>query len=507
MTKSNGGVELFQSKAKAMGFNIDEVEATFLVSAYEGMFEDWMKVCLDAPIPGKSAEGRRYWLPSPSENPYNSFITRCELRPSRTGILSGYTVGLKDNIAVAGIPMTLGSRLLQDYIPSRDALVVEQLLASGATIIGKMNMDGFSMASMGVGTGTGDFQRCLNPRNPEYLSGGSSSGSATAVAAGEVDIAIGGDQGGSIRIPAAWCGIVGLKATHGLIPDEGVIGVEPKLDHIGPLGRTVPDVAKALRALTTGERPTANGPDTLGGEFRMDFQMKGKRIGLLSEGLQCPEQEKEVETAIYRAVDVLRKLGADVVDVSVPEHVKASSAATLLQYYGMHALVDTGLYNGLSSFDLYHPDFVEYFNNIVRNRLDEVPLRAKMASIIQQMAPWRHEAYVRALIARDHYRSAFDKVFASFDCLVMPTVPFTAPKFDNPATREEALRRTILRDHVRGMTYNTAPYNVTGHPALTVPCGLNHNGLPIGLMLVGPYYSDVNLLNIGYQYERSAQWH
>jgi len=180
------------------------------------------------------------------DDPYNAFVTRCEIVGADGGPLAGVTVGIKDNIAVAGVEMTCGSRVFAGYRPRRDATVVTRLLAAGATVVGKTAMDDMAVSGTGEVSATGPV---LNPHDTDYLAGGSSGGSAAAVAAGQVDLALGTDQAGSVRIPAAWCGCVGLKPTHGLVPYTGVTPLGHTYDHVGPLARTVEDCARALSVL------------------------------------------------------------------------------------------------------------------------------------------------------------------------------------------------------------------------------------------------------------------
>ncbi len=188
------------------------------------------------------------YRPGAAEDPLNAFIRRCRVEGAADGPLSGKNIGLKDHTAVAGVPLTLGSHFMDGYIPEFDATIVTRLLAAGATIVGKMNMEDFSFGGPGF-NGVGDFGRPLNPHDHDYVTGGSSSGSGAAVTAGQIDIAFGGDQGGSVRIPAAWCGCLGLMATHGLIPHTGVVGLEPTIDYVGPLTRSVEDLAQVLQCV------------------------------------------------------------------------------------------------------------------------------------------------------------------------------------------------------------------------------------------------------------------
>src|SRR5499427_5045935 len=186
--------------------------------------------------------------PSESEDPVGAFIRRCRVKGADTGPLAGKTVGLKDHVALAGVPLTFSSHMMDGYVPDFDATIVTRLLDAGATIVGKLKMEEFSWGGPGL-SGVGDYGRPLNPHNREHVTGGSSSGSGAAVAGGAVDIALGGDQGGSIRLPAAWCGIVGLMPTHGLVPHSGVFGLEPTIDYVGPMARTVDEVAIALQCV------------------------------------------------------------------------------------------------------------------------------------------------------------------------------------------------------------------------------------------------------------------
>lgn len=253
------------------------------------------------------------YRPAEAEDPLNVFIRKCRVKGADDGPLSGRSIGLKDHVAVAGVPMTLGSHFMEGYIPDFDATIATRLLDAGATIAGKMNMEDFSFGGPGI-AGVGDFGRPLNPHNPNYVTGGSSSGSAAAVAAGLLDIAIGGDQGGSIRIPAAWSGCVGLKATHGLIPHSGVFGLEPSVDHVGPMTRTVEDLAVVLQCLAgpdgydprQGSVP-ARLPDYVGA---LGKAIEGVRIGVLAEGFDLPGAEADVESVVTAALGVIERIGA-----------------------------------------------------------------------------------------------------------------------------------------------------------------------------------------------------
>ncbi len=263
--------------------------------------------------------GRR---PSAEEDPLNAWMWKCRIEGAGDGLLKGKTVSFKDHIAIAGMPMSFGSFALDGFIPDCDATVVTRVLQAGGTIVGKNVMNGLS-GGFGTGGAIGDYGRPLNPHNREHVTGGSSSGSGAAVAAGQVDISFGGDQGGSIRIPAAYCGIVGHKPTFGLVSHFGIgFGSDQSIDYTGPMTRTVEDAAAALQA-TAGYDPydpraTRDVParvDVLG---RLADGIAGLRIGVLQEGFD--DAQDDVRDLVLAAVDVLAKAGAGVAKVSIPAH-------------------------------------------------------------------------------------------------------------------------------------------------------------------------------------------
>ena len=260
-------------------------------------------------------KGRR---PTPEEDPFNAFIRRCEVKGAPTGKLAGRTVGLKDNIRLAGVPMTNGSRLLQHFVPDIDATVAERLLDAGATIVGKLNMDDFGFAGTGE---TSAFGCVRNPIAPEFSAGGSSGGSGAAVASGAVDIALAVDQGGSARIPASWCGVVTIKPTHGLVPSFGITYLDHTTDFVCPVGRSVRDVALALEAIA-GDDPKdpqwTRGP-VVSEDYAaaLDGKVEGLRIGLIKESMDLSELEADVAAALRDTLAKLEERGAACRDVSL----------------------------------------------------------------------------------------------------------------------------------------------------------------------------------------------
>jgi amidase len=429
----------------------------------------------------------------------NCFITRCRIEGAKQGILAGKTVGLKDHISVAGVPLTLGSHFMKGFIPDEDATVVHRILHSGGDIVGKLNMDEFSRTGHGFGAGVDGYGRCLNPWGLEHLSGGSSSGSAAAVASGVVDLALGGDQGGSIRIPAAWCGVVGLKPTHGLVPHTGIIGIEPTIDHVGPIGRTAEDVARLLQAVA--------GPD--GRDWRQSCARTtcsyvndlkkdtgSLRIGILAEGFGDPQAEHDVDHEVMRTANKLEQMGMKLCDISLPAHLECIKLLPAISFVGTYLFWKT---HGLSNFTGYaDARFVEDFGAYVgdQDRMSALPPIVKLCILLGEHLHSRAlTTYARAQQMRSAYRDAVDEVFKDVDCLMMPTVPIKAPRYAPPEDNNEAVGRALFRKLSQVVTRNTASFNITGHPALTVPCAISA-GLPIGVMLVGPYFSESLLMQL-----------
>src|SRR6266566_2170261 len=312
--------------AKELGIHLSPEEAVlyrkYLLEQLS-QFDAFVQARLEEPRPPMVSAARKPgYRPTPEELPLNAWTWKCRIEGAAEGVLAGKTVSYKDHIAVAGMLMSFGSFALEGFIPDFDATVVTRVLEAGGSIIGKNVMNGLS-GGFGTGGGIGDYGRPLNPHNHEHVTGGSSSGSGAAVAAGEVDISFGGDQGGSIRIPAAFCGTVGLKPTFGLVSHFGIgFGSDQSIDYTGPMTRTVEDAAAALQA-TAGYDPydprqTRHVPLSLDVLDRLGDSVSGLRIGVLEEGFDGAEVE--VRDMVMAAVDVLARARAKLSNVRVTEH-------------------------------------------------------------------------------------------------------------------------------------------------------------------------------------------
>jgi amidase len=431
---------------------------------------------------------------------------KCRIEGAPGGLLAGKTVSYKDHIAVAGMPMSFGCFALEGFVPDFDATVVTRVLQAGGTIIGKNVMNGLS-GGFGTGGAIGDYGRPLNPHHHDHVTGGSSSGSAAAVAAGEVDIAFGGDQGGSIRIPAAFCGIVGHKPTFGLVSHFGIgFGSDQSIDYTGPMTRTVEEAAAALQA-TAGYDPydprqTHDVPTSLDVLGRLADGVAGLRLGVLEEGFD--EAEGAVRDLVLAAVDVFAQAGATVSTVSIPEHHAIRTAQAALTSEGALALFNTGFFGAFTR-TYYPPSLIAAINKLWASQADVLAPRTKLSLIAAELSrrTYHGRVYAKAQNVRPTYIKAYDDALADVDVLVMPTCLMTAPKNHTPGSYLEAVEDNLT---MRSSSRNTLPFNYTGHPALALPVGKASDGLPVSMQLVGRFFDDPLLMRVAYAYQHSTDW-
>jgi amidase len=498
--------------AKSLGINLGPDEAvlyrTYLLEQLEAL-DTFVQARLEEPAPPMWAAARQpARLPGATEDSLNAWRWMCHIEGAPGGLLAGKTVSYKDHIAVAGVPMSFGSFALEGFIPDFDATVVTRVLQAGGTIIGKNVMNGLS-GGFGTGGGIGDYGRPLNPHNPEHVTGGSSSGSGAAVAAQQVDISFGGDQGGSIRIPAAFCGILGLKPTFGLVSHFGIgFGSDQSIDYTGPMTRTVEDAAAALQA-TAGYDPydprqTREVPISLDVLDKLADGVSGLRIGVLEEGFD--RAEVEVRDMVMAAVDVLSRAGAKVSTVRVPEHHDIRAAQTALSGEGALAVFKTGFFGAFTR--TYYPaSLIATINQMWSAHADVLAPRTKLSLITAELSRrnYNGRVYAKAQNVRPTFIKAYDTALADVDVLVMPTCIMTAPKNHRPGTYFEAIEDN-LRSGSSLASRNTQPFNYTGHPALAMPVGKSTAGLPVSMQLIGRFFDDPLLMRVAYAYEHSTDW-
>ncbi|EMA00277.1 Asp-tRNA(Asn)/Glu-tRNA(Gln) amidotransferase subunit GatA [Haloferax denitrificans] len=412
----------------------------------------------------------------------NAFITKETLDGSDDGPLSGKTVAVKDNISTEGLRTTCGSAMLEDYVPPYDATVVELLKDAGATIVGKANMDEFGM---GTTTETSAFGPTKNPVDESRVPGGSSGGSAAAVAAGEADLALGTDTGGSIRCPAAFCGVVGIKPTYGLVSRYGLVAYANSLEQIGPIAPTVEDAAALLDVIA--------GPDDRDGTTRdagadsnyaaaADGDVEGLTIGVPTEFVEGADEG--VEAAFWAALDELEAQGAEYREVSMPSVEKAVAA------YYVIAMSEAS--SNLARFDGvrygksggYDGNWNEAFARAREDGFGSEVKRRILLGTYALSAGYHDKYYAKAQDARAWVKQDFDEAFEDVDVVASPTMP--VPPFELGESLDDPLQMYLA-------DANTVPVNLANLPAISVPAG-ETDGLPVGLQLIGPKFGEETIV-------------
>ncbi|MFT4183388.1 MAG: amidase [Rhizobium sp.] len=494
-------VEAISALAESLGFRLSAVEAevyrTLMAdnfSAYDVVdaWPDFVPAVLYPRTPG--------YRPPASENPFGAWARKAVVSGAEQGPLAGRTAVLKDNIFLAGVPMMNGASTLEGFVPVQDATVATRMLDAGATILGKATCEHFCLSG---GSHTSDPAPVQNPRRHGFSAGGSSSGPAALVAAGEVDFAIGGDQGGSIRIPAAFCGVVGLKPTHGLVAYTGVMPIESTLDHIGPMTAGVADNALLLSVVAgpDGLDPRQNAPVVGDYVAALGKGADGLRIGLLTEGFSIAGMQEGVADSVRAASQRLQLAGAVVEEVSVPEHALGAAVWAPIGCEGLMAQMMHGNGMGFNWKGLYDVGLIDFHSGWRRSATDlSACLKVAMLTGEWGLRHYNGRYYAKAQNIARCVRAAYDAAFARFDLLLMPTLPCVAtplPPLDAPLA--EYVRRAFE------MSANTAPFDVTGHPAISVPCGLSE-GLPVGLMLVARHHGEATIYRAAAALEGAAAW-
>lgn len=417
------------------------------------------------------------------EDPHNAWLSRFELsREGADGPLSGLAVGVKDNMAVRGVELTCGSRAFEGVVPDRHAAVVDGLLDADARIAGKTNLDELAF---GPTSETSAFGPVANPRAPDHVAGGSSSGSAAAVAAGDVDLALGSDTGGSVRIPASYCGIVGHKPTYGLVPISGVVPLAYSLDHVGPLARDVETAARGLDAIAA---PAPGHEVTYADDLGTD--LSGTTVGVV-ERYFAEHVDEAVERTVREAIDELADLGAEVREIEIEglEHSReAWWGIAPTEFAATYATNGIGLWRRVAQ----DPTLAAALARVRRGSSRALGTNAKAMLTLGAHLLETHDGghYVRAQHLRAALTDGFDAAFEEVDLIAGPATPTTA---------------LGLGEFERGVTspinWDTHPTDLTGHPSVSLPCG-EIDGLPVGLQLIGPRWEDGAVLDAAFEYEQ-----
>lgn len=439
-----------------------------------------------------------FYRPDASENPHNAWAHRFELNETASGLLAGKRVVLKDNIMLAGAPLENGSNLLEGYVADEDATVVQRVLAEGATIVGKATCEYYCIAAGSHTSHTGPVR---NPHDPSRTSGGSSSGCGVLVATGDADMAIGADQGGSIRIPSSWCGIFGMKPTWGLVPYTGIMSSELYIDHAGPMTRSTYDNALLLKVIAgdDGIDQRIHGVQSRDYTSRLDGNIKGMRIGLLTEAFDHPNSEQCVNDAVRNAAEALRSLGAIVSEVSVPAHRVGSKIWTPVATLAYARTFMHGDAYGASREDQFPLSLMQHHARW-REHTNDLTEIAKVFLIYSEAMDRRggNQMYGKAVNLSRWLRAQYDAALSQFDLLMMPTLPMRAtpiPPADAPLS--------LSFQRMGEMTPNTQAFDISHHPALTVPVG-SVEGLPVGAMLVGRHFDEETLYRVAFALEHTS---
>ncbi|KAI9735146.1 MAG: hypothetical protein M1834_001734 [Cirrosporium novae-zelandiae] len=482
------------------------------------------------------------YYPETKDNPYNAWAWRFTLKDKNSdgkGILEGKTFALKDCIGVKGVPMMFGTDFFKDYTPNVDAVIVTRILEAGGIITGRATCENMCHSATSFSAATGPVH---NPYAKGYSSGGSSSGSAVLVALGDVDGAIGADQGGSIRVPAGWCGIFGLKPTFGLVPFTGIASNEATNDHVGPMTKTLLDNALLLQAIagTDGIDDRSFGSPTPEGipkyydllnAIPNPKDLSGMRIGILGESIKMPSLDPRIKACFLTSAEKFKELGAEVDYVSVPLHSEGAIIWTGISKYSGF-LSKTGATGGRRGYfmndflsktipltqekwDNAYPRFVAlFYGQLCTNQkwFSNHDFSVKNTFLNGAYA-WKHFPTLLGKAANLSLalRKAYDAALSKYDVLVLPNLPYIANSHPSPdATPLQHIAKQV------GLTSNTAPFNQSGHPVLAMPIGkleiiegpLKGSGtkLPVSMQVVGKWYGEETVYKAAYAWSEAFDW-
>ena len=492
--------EVLLQRGIDLGMPLSEGELEIVLGLTPGLLNSYEEIMrqdtASISVPIRSNTGK-----SPSENPHHAWTWKCAIPPTSKGVLDGVKVVIKDNIAVAGLPMRAGSNVTDGWIPESDATVVTSLLENGAEIVGKSQCEDLCISG---GSITSKPLPVLNPIRSNYSAGGSSSGSAVLVATGEVDLALGADQGGSIRIPASLCGVIGLKATFGAIPYSGVLGLEPSIDHVGPIARDIETIHHALKAMVTfdesdpRQRPFANEirglQDALGETQLLPYS--NLRVALITEGFELT-REGEAEfpgsaasaDLVMMQAEKLVALGATVDLISIPEHRFAQHVYLPILLEGgalsLTALKSTLFGQGYTSTGNVEREIVRGLSTNGGSASTLTKLIAILGNIFFEET--QGDFYRKANFLRKQISDAYNKVLDEYDVLVCPTTAPAGIAVEMSGDPKNVGRETF------SFYQNCCVTDVTGHPSISVPAGMI-DGLPVGAMLTAKHFDEMTLL-------------
>ncbi len=484
--------------AGSMGLTVDDTLAETMLEQL-AMFGGGYQFMdqLEDNLPEIQYPHRSYRPPTGEENPLGAWYVRTDLKGRDAGPLKDRTVAVKDNIFVANVPMMNGASILEGFIPDFDATVVTRLLDAGAEITGKAVCEFLCVSG---GSATASSGVVSNPHDHDYSAGGSSSGSAALVANGDVDMALGCDQAGSVRIPSSFCAVYGMKATHGLLPYTGIMGMEAMLDHVGPMTTNVADNALLLEVLAGYD-----GMDSRQRQLRvhkyteaLGEDIRGMKIAVVKEGFGHPLSEPGVDHCVRDAASQFAEIGAEVAEVSIPMHL---DGVPLWGSIITDGLWDTMRHNGLAvNTNGFNSPALEKFMSGWQDKFDRFPVNLHLILVLgKYLEKYQGKYYAKAKNHLPKLAKAYNDVLQDHDLLLMPTTLMQPQK--NPAPDSDPTENIIFMAF--NTVLNTCQFDITGHPAMSLPCG-RRNGLPVGMMLVGKHFDEPAIYRAAYGFEQSC---
>jgi amidase len=502
MTIVAPSVEDVIEAGRALGIRLTESDAAEYLECMAGLVESYRQVdSMPDYLPPVKYPRTPGYRPEGEENELNAWYYKTSIKGAPHGKLAGKRIAIKDNVCVAGVPMMNGASVLEGYVPDIDATIVTRMLDAGGEIVGKAHCEYycFSGGSHTIATG----RPVQNPWKPGYTSGGSSSGSAALVAAGEVEMAIGCDQAGSIRIPSSFCGVYGLKPSFGLVPYTGIMAIDMTIDHAGPITATVEDNALLLEVIAgpDGLDPRQDSPRPKPYTEALTGEVSGVKIGLLKEGFGHPNSEPDVDAKVRQAAQIFKELGAVVEEISIPMHLQSVAIWTPIGVEGTVELMMHGNGFGTNWRGLYVTSLLDAHAQW-RNRAQELSESLKYVILLGQHMLRYHRGryYAKAQNLARRLTAAYDAALERVDLLLMPTLPLKATPIPPP----DAPRQLVIK-RAHEMFANTAAFDITPHPAMTVPCGLS-DGLPVGMMLVGRQYDEPTIYRAASAFDQARDW-
>ncbi|WP_417228600.1 amidase [Amphritea sp.] len=501
MTIHKAKLDDIQNASSSLGFTLSPTEAKAHLAILDAVHAEYCIVdALRPKQPAVSFPRTPGYFPTDEENPYNAWYVKSEIRGNTNGQLAGISFAIKDNFCVAGLPMMNGSSTLQGYVPDIDATAVTRLLEEGAVIKGKAQCEYFCVSGSSHTSAQGPV---INPRKAGHSAGGSSSGCSALVASGEVDVALGTDQGGSVRIPAAYAGFYGMKPTHGLIPYTGVMPVEMTLDHVGIMSADVTLNAKTLNVLQghdgldPRQHTLSSQSDVLA---TLHHGCQGLKIAVVEEGFAWPNSQPVVDDAVRQAAEYFQSLGAQVTTISIPLHRHGHAIWTPIATEG--TLQQLKGYNYGSNWKGL------YITSLMRAQQDwqqhsqQFPHDVKSCLLAGEYfhREYNGQFYAKAQNLVRRLKEAYQSTLEQYDLLLMPTVPLQAPMLD--AEQDDVV---LYVQRALEMNANTAPFNATGLPAMSLPCAMK-NDLPVGMMLIANDGHEGTIYQAAYAFEQAYDW-